>query len=234
MLAISQAISWNGAGRRKPRPDASPPLAERAERRYAFSYHQWGIRELHIRAYLDGLKAGLGGTDAFIPVPMAANVLGVEPTTVRAYLRSGLLAAMKIDAEDDEWSGVSARSLIREVDARRLKIMALVDPMMRDLVQLGGQRVDYSTFMSRHGLSSRNPNHRLLTAQALGEVSTASWDHEVLLTAQVVRRDNQLPSQPFFDLAVDLGAMAEDDDQEVFIRRHLRKIRRVVSTGAFA
>lgn len=192
-------------------------------------------KPIDVRTYLISLEHGLSSADVFIPIPFAASILGVEQTTVRAYVRSGQLDPLLLTSEyDEKWSGVSARSLLGEVRAREKVVNDLVEPVMADLKALGGELIEYGVLMPKHGLSANNPHHRGLIAMVLGEISTRSWnEHDVLLSAQVVRKDTKLPSEPFFDLAIHLGAMEEDEEWGVFMKRHIKKIRGLAAKGRF-
>jgi hypothetical protein len=190
---------------------------------------------IDVRDYLLGLGGALKSADVFIPIPFAASALGIEQTTIRAYVRSGQLKPFLLTSEwDEKWTGVSGRSLLKELQARDQQVADLVDPIIYDLKELGGERIEYGKLMPKFGLSANNPHHRNLIGQVLGEVSKRSYDeHKVMLSVQVVRKHDQLPSEPFFDLAVGLGAMREDTDHEEFVKRHLRKIRELAEAGYF-
>lgn len=194
-----------------------------------------GTLAVDVRSYLYSLEGGLKIADAFIPTPFAASALGVEQTTVRAYMRNAQLEPFMITSEWEEaWTGVSARSLLKELKRRDQVVTDLIEPIMLDLKQLGGELIEYGKLMPKHGLSASNPHHRNLIGVVLGEVSKRSYaDHKVLLSVQVVRKQDHMPSEPFFDLAVDLGAMREGVDHDEFTKSHLKKVRALAARGAF-
>ena len=55
-----------------------------------------------VRDYLLGLKDALKSKDVFVPIPFAASALGIEQTTVRAYVRSGQLQPFVLTSKWDE------------------------------------------------------------------------------------------------------------------------------------
>jgi hypothetical protein len=189
-----------------------------------------------VRDYLLGLESALKSVDVFVPIPFAASALGIEQTTIRAYVRTGQLKAFLLTSEwNEKWTGVSARSLLKELNGRDQQVADLVDPIMYELTELGGERIEYGKLMPKFGLSASNPHHRNLIGQVLGKVSERSYDkHKVMLSVQVVRKHDQLPSEPFFDLAIQLGAMRDETDHEDFVKRQIRKIRDLAEAGAFA
>lgn len=191
------------------------------------------VGSIDVMDYLGGLKKALPLADVFIPVPFAATALGVEQTTVRAYIRSGQLEALNVMSEyDEKWPGVSARSLLKEMATREKVIDDLVAPATQLLMELAGQLVEYGVFMTKLGLSAANPHHRSLIARVLGRVSEQSKDeYGILLSAQVVRKNNHLPSDPFFDLAVHLKAMRPESDKSAFLLRQLKKIKELAAAG---
>ena len=187
-----------------------------------------------VRNYLLGLSAALRATDVFIPIPFAASALGIEQTTVRAYVRSGQLKPFLLTSEwDEKWAGISARSLLKELQARDKQVTDLIEPIATELKKLGGERIEYGKLMPKFGLSANNPHHRNLIGIVLGKVSERSYvEHKkVLLSVQVVRKNNHLPSEPFFQLAVGLRVMREGADQEDFVKQHLKKIRDMAAAG---
>lgn len=194
-----------------------------------------GIREgIEVKDYLYGLKGALAEADVAVPYPVAAAALGVEQTTVRAYVRSGQLDPFVLtSAESDErWPCVSARSLLQDVEQRDRQINDLVEPVLAALVKLKGDTIEYAKLMPQFGLSAQNPHHRLLIAKVLGEVSYRTHkSHGVLLTAVVVRKGEGIPSEPFFWLAEELNYLKPGGDLQSFWNRHIAKIRTLFARG---
>lgn len=190
---------------------------------------------LGVKEYLYGLRGALELADIAVPYPVAGAALGVEATTVRAYVRSGQLEPLNLHSADPKgrWPGVSARSVLEEVERRDAQVNDLVGPVLKALLKLKGEAIEYAKLMPQFGLSAQNPHHRLLIAKVLGEVSKRTHEtHKVLLTAAVVRKDTGQPSEPFFWLAMELGYLDEDGDYAAFWKRHMTKIRKLFGSGA--
>lgn len=70
----------------------------------------------------------------------------------------------------------------------------------------------------------QNPNYRILVGEYLTYISRHSHYREgFLASALVVGSDSDVPSQPFFDLATELGVLKPSDNQVNFWSREIKK-----------
>ena len=75
----------------------------------------------------------------------------------------------------------------------------------------------YSDIQDLAPLDMENPDHRNRMAEILGKIST--YEHQYgrqMLTAIVVRKDDNMPGDGFFELARHLGRMREGEDPLAF------------------
>jgi hypothetical protein len=107
------------------------------------------------------------------------------------------------------WNGITVDSLQDEMDYQenhRPSVTKLALSQLHTLAQ-AEEASDYGTFMEQIGLSWRHPQHRALTGMILGKISTVLYDkYGILPSVLVVSKATQRPSDPFFQLAKDVGA----------------------------
>lgn len=165
----------------------------------------------------------------FVPVPIAAAAMGVQPTTVRAYVRSGVLSEVTITSGDEVWRGITLGSLYGELQRRQEKIDEIVDEIRPFLLERGPQLIEYGELMELVGLSWRKPNDRDLIGKALGELSKQTLenpDMKFLISANVVSKNTQRPNSSLYYYGGILGAVEDDESEEEFWQRQMTKIKK--------
>lgn len=153
-----------------------------------------------------------GKFSGVLPHGAAAEMLGLSKGGLIRKLGTGngrLKTVTITSASGTSWSGVTLESLAEELDFlenHRPRTLKLVKLRLRELAKAGAVS-SYGDFMEDVGLNWRNPHHRALTGQLLGEVSETMWEQaKVMPSALVVNKSNQRPSSPFFELAEKIGA----------------------------
>lgn len=158
-------------------------------------------------------KRLLTGTfPAMVPLGAAAEMLGLTKSGLlrKAGTETSRLKLMSVTAEAGTvWNGVTAESLAEEVDYQenhRPRTAKLALQRLHALA-MDGETSEYAAFMNDIGLSWRNPHHRGLTGELLGQISTNIYNrHQLLPSVLVVNKATQRPSEPFFQLGRDYGA----------------------------
>ena len=81
----------------------------------------------------------------------------------------------------------------------------------------------YSEIAPLAGLNMESEYDRIRLAQILDEISRGEHSQgRPLLSAVVIRKDENLPGQGFFNLARDLGLYAGNDDLEYWVKELAR------------
>ena len=170
--------------------------------------------------------------DAYLPIPMAAAALGVEPTTVRRYLKEGKLRPFDVThsaecgEELDRWAGVSAVSVQKMIEDRKREYQKLADRILPILEKQKGRPIQYGELMEKVDLSWRNPHHRRITGEALGwGISERTLkERGFMLSALVVSKDTGRPNESFFWFGKSLGAVRPNQDEISFWKSQMNKI----------
>lgn len=193
-------------------------------------------RTMDVSTYLDQLSSFLReeGPDVYLPLPIAAAILGVTPAAVRSQIKRRQLEAFDLVDDGARWPGVSARRLVAMLEDRKQVSADVALRVERILQELGAKIITYGELMDRVGLSWRNPHHRALIGRVLEIVSSNSYDKEdrILRSAIVVNKQTGLPSDSFFDLAKRKTVMRAGTDPKQFWERHIEKIRQRSTTKA--
>lgn len=165
-----------------------------------------------------------GAVPTMVPLGAAAEMLGLTKSGLlrKAGTETSRLKLMSITAAAGTvWNGVTVESLAEELDHQenhRPRTAKLALERLHTLAK-AGETTEYGTFMADIGLSWRNPHHRGLTGELLGQLSMSVYDrHELLPSVLVVNKATQRPSEPFFQLGRDYGAYdsANQSDAEFF------------------
>lgn len=166
---------------------------------------------------------------SFVQVSLAAEFLGVTPAMVNDLVRSKSLDAVIVTGNTKSWKGVLISSLIAYTTNREEGAASTINKVRIILGDCArkGEKIAYSDLMGKVGMSSTNPHHRRLIGEYLGKISSESYDNErFMLSALAVLMNTKMPNEIFFNLAKDLGAMDEEDDENIFYNSQLKKIFR--------
>jgi hypothetical protein len=165
---------------------------------------------------------------SIVTIPIAADFLGLQVSTVRQYLRSGKLLEVDIQGENQMWSTVGLQSLLdfkRERDSSINSLVSLIERKLIHQAKVVRATAPYDSFMEPFGLNHESSKDRELLGKVLGTISEKTWEkQEILLSVMAVRKNGGMPNDAFFSLARRLGVMSANENPEQFFRKQVRRV----------
>lgn len=162
------------------------------------------------------LKAQLidGTFPGMIPMSAAAELLGMTKAGLMKKVRSETtrleLITLNLEGVDKQLRGVTPQSLSAELQGGASLTSKIEKQALARLRQLAAKRKteEYAPFMERLGLTWRNPQHRKLVGEVLGELSRRICDERreagetpIAVSALVVLKSTGMPNESFFGFA---------------------------------
>lgn len=161
-----------------------------------------------------------------VPISIAATVLEIEQTTVRAHVRQGKLREVVVDCDGSLVKGVALGSLQDVLAEREDAVRALTERLEPIIWHRGCNTIEYGELMPFVDMSTQNPHHRDMIGRALGKMSLESYrDRGFMISALVVLKATQRPNDIFFRFAEEIGAKKQSMSDERFWHEELERIR---------
>jgi hypothetical protein len=199
---------------------------------------------MKVETYLSGIA--IEPSAVMIPITMAQDFLDLSRTAVLDLIKGKQLEEIRVSAGDKQYRGVTAGSL-RKYREGMLPLNTastiLEQYLVRVVVDAPSAKaediaINYAPVMEELDLSWRSPADRKTIGGLLDGVSrrsNADTERGFLLSAVVVLKATDLPSNAFFDLAIDLNMIDEEADEATkrdfwnaqmkFIAKHYRHWR---------
>lgn len=182
------------------------------------------------------LDSFLDAPTPIIPISLGAEALGLTSTGAKKLIADGKLEEVVIEADgaDRVWRGVTVESVNKVIQESRIE-EELVSKARAFLEARKGEPVEYKPFMEMLGWNHRISRHRRAVGELLGDLSRETLrdpKREFLISALVIRKDTQMPSDIFFEFAEEEGEFDPvKDRQRKFFKKQIRKIRNFYKTS---
>ena len=180
------------------------------------------MKTMSIDEYLENC-----GENALVPYNAAASILGINIDTMKRQAKSGKFEILNIKYEDPTTGitkksrGVSSGSVTRVITDNN-NSCDLVREILHEIAAKG-ETIFYGELLEQVGKTSKSPPDRAWIGGTLDLISRSELEdpqghacEEFLLSALVVNKKTGKPSQPFFSLAMDVGLLGDDEDEELF------------------
>ena len=173
---------------------------------------------------------------AIIPNATVAYLFGKSQSWANKYIKEGVFNVLEIVGDDNKriQKGITLSSVLKyqeKLDKEMTEVRnILIDSAKKE------RTIRYADLMSKVGMKSDVPYDRRKIGEILGRISRKSLDeYDVMLSALAVLKTTGMPNDYFYELAEDVEyeAYFEDEDDDVFWKKEIKKIYRLVKKRNF-
>ncbi len=178
-----------------------------------------------VEAYLDALRQDSNLT--MLPLGLVAELKGISRSAVSEQIKSGALSGIVVKGRRKTWRGVQPDALFAQERRIQEEARERREQLLAALVAHAGAKrtVPYATIMEPLGMAPKNPRHRAEIGDLLAEASKRSHaDHGFMIGAIVVQKSSGQPNRLFFQLARELGELAEGADETLFWQAQCERV----------